>query len=95
MILPLIYYVLIVIWKPSGARERVQYLVGLAIYVFLGPFLNIVVLSYALWNMENFAWGKTRKVVKELEVTEKEKVADSAGVLGHNARGGDEEAQVG
>lgn len=49
-----------------------QYLAGLVIYIFLGPFLNILVLSYALWNIDNFAWGKTRKVVKEPEmVTEK------------------------
>jgi chitin synthase len=45
---------------------------GLFIYVFLGAFLNILVQSYALWNMNNFAWGRTRQVVEESEVvTEK------------------------
>jgi len=72
MIFPLLYYILIVVWKPRKVRERLQYLAGLVIYIFLGPFLNILVLSYALWNIDNFAWGKTRKVVKEPEmVTEK------------------------
>lgn len=95
MVLPLLYYILIVAWKPTGARERLQFLLGLAIYILLGPFLNVVVLSYALWNMENFAWGKTRKVVKEPEVKEKEKVAESGGALGHHPRDRDEEAHVG
>ena len=72
MILPILYYVLITVWQPRGTRGRVQYLMGLFIYVFLGAFLNILVLSYALWNMNNFAWGRTRQVVEEPEaVTEK------------------------
>jgi chitin synthase len=72
MILPIVYYVLIVIWQPRGFRERVQYLMGLFIYVVLGSLLNILVLIYALWNMNNFSWGLTRKVVEEPEmVTEK------------------------
>jgi chitin synthase len=64
MICPLIYYVLIVGWQPRGVKARVQYLLGLLIYFFLGPFLNITVLLYALWSLDNFAWGKTRKVVE-------------------------------
>jgi chitin synthase len=72
MILPVVYYALIVVWQPRGFRERVQYLIGLFIYVVFGSFLNISVLVYALWNMNNFSWGRTRKVVKEPEmVTEK------------------------
>jgi chitin synthase len=77
MILPLLYYIIIVVWKPRKVRERMQYLAGLSTYIILGPFLNIFVLSYALWNIDNFAWGKTRKVVKEPEA-ETEKVTDSA-----------------
>jgi chitin synthase len=76
MIFPLLYYILIVVWKPHEVRERVQYLAGLTIYIFLGPFLNIIVLSYALWNIDNFAWGKTRKVAKEPK-TETEKTTNS------------------
>ena len=63
MICPLIYYVLIVGWQPRGVKERVQYLLGLLIYFFLGAFLNITVLLYAMWSLDNFSWGKTRKVV--------------------------------
>ena len=75
MIFPIMYYVGIAIWQPKGVRERVQYLIGLSIYIFLGSFLNITVLAYALWNVNNFSWGKTRKVVKEPEV-EAEKVTE-------------------
>jgi chitin synthase len=72
MILPVVYYTLVVFWQPRGLRERVQYLIGLFIYVVFGSFLNILVLVYALWNMNNFSWGRTRQVVKEPEiVTEK------------------------
>jgi len=73
MILPVVYYILIVVWQPRRLQERVQYLTGLFIYVVFGSFLNILVLLYALWNMNNFAWGQTRKVVKEPEM-ETEKV---------------------
>jgi Chitin synthase len=68
MICPLIYYVLIVAWQPRGVRARVQYLLGLSIYFFLGPFLNITVLLYALWSLDNFGWGKTRKVVETVQI---------------------------
>lgn len=67
MICPLIYYVLIVVWQPRGLKPRLQYLAGLAIYVFLGPFLNVTVLLYALWSLDNFAWGKTRKIVETVQ----------------------------
>jgi len=39
----------------------------LSVYIILGPFLNISVLAYALWNMDNFGWGKTRQVAKETD----------------------------
>ena len=67
MICPLLYYVCISIWQPRGAKARVQYLLGLAMYFFLGPFLNILVLTYALWSIDNFAWGKTRKIIATAE----------------------------
>ncbi|CAG8975252.1 hypothetical protein HYALB_00007952 [Hymenoscyphus albidus] len=72
MLLPLIYYVLIVAWQPRSAKERIQYLLGLFMYFFIGPFLNVIVLVYALWSIDNFAWGKTRKVVEPVEGNEKE-----------------------
>jgi len=71
MLLPLMYYFLIVVWHPRGVKERVQYLLGLAMYFFIGPFLNVIVLLYALRSMDNFAWGKTRKVVEAVGDTGK------------------------
>jgi chitin synthase len=70
MILPLLWYILIVVWQPRGFKGRVQYLLGLCIYVCLGPFLNLFVLTYALWSIDNFAWGKTRQVVEVKEEKE-------------------------
>ena len=67
MIVPMIYYVLIVVWQPRGFKARIQYLVGLVIYVFIGPFINVTVLVYALWSLDNFAWGKTRRVVETVQ----------------------------
>jgi len=40
---------------------------GLSIYIILGLSLNISVLAYALCNMDNFGWGKTRQVAKETD----------------------------
>lgn len=82
MIAPLLYYVCIAIWLPRGFRPRIQYLLGLATYVFLGPFLNIAVLVYALWNMDNFGWGKTRKVVDDVGTSEKKDGNTSRGAPG-------------
>jgi chitin synthase len=65
MIIPLIYYVCIVIWIPRGILARVQYLVGCVIYIFCGPFINICILLYACYHMDSFDWGKTRKVCTE------------------------------
>lgn len=74
MILPVFYYACIVFWQPRGVRERVQYLMGLFIYIVFGSFLNILVMVYALWNLNNFSWGRTRLVVTEPEM-DSEKVA--------------------
>ncbi|RBR07267.1 uncharacterized protein FIESC28_10766 [Fusarium coffeatum] len=65
MIIPLLYYIVMATWLPRNLRERAQFLLGLAIFVFLGPFLNIAVMIYAVINMDNFGWGKTRKVVTD------------------------------
>lgn len=67
MIAPVLYYICIVFWLPRTMLERAQYLAGISIYVTLGPFLNILVLVYALWNMDNFGWGKTRQIVESKE----------------------------
>ncbi|KAM0393117.1 hypothetical protein ACHAPZ_010582 [Fusarium culmorum] len=65
MIIPLLYYIVMVTWLPRNLVERAQFMLGLAIFVFLGPFLNIAVMIYAVINMDNFGWGKTRKVVTD------------------------------
>jgi Chitin synthase len=65
MIIPVLYYFCIVLWIPRTFREKIQYLIGLLIYIICGPFLNILVLLYALWNMDSFGWGKTRRVVPD------------------------------
>ena len=46
---------------------RAQYLIGLFVYLFAGPFINIAVLAYALWNLDSFGWGKTRVVIAEVD----------------------------
>jgi chitin synthase len=78
MICPLLYYACISIWQPHGAKSRVQYLMGLVMYFFLGPFLNLLVLCYALWSIDNFAWGKTRKVIATQADGDNEKVTEKA-----------------
>ena len=74
MLFPLTYYILIVTWQPRRFKERIQYLLGLSMYILLGAFLNVTVLVYALYTLDNFAWGKTRKVVEHKEKDEKGKV---------------------
>ncbi|KAK4458615.1 chitin synthase-domain-containing protein [Cladorrhinum samala] len=64
MLIPVIYYLLMTFWLVrGGVLERVQYLVGLTMFIVCGPFVNISILLYAVWNMDSFGWGKTRKVV--------------------------------
>jgi chitin synthase len=80
MIIPLIYYVIMAVWLPQSMLERCQYLLGLFIFVVLGPFLNIAIMVFAVFNMDSFGWGKTRKVVTEApeeQVQEKQKIADT------------------
>ncbi|EXA37836.1 hypothetical protein FOVG_11924 [Fusarium oxysporum f. sp. pisi HDV247] len=80
MIVPLIYYVIMAVWLPQSMLERFQYLLGLFIFVVLGPFLNIAVMVFAVFNMDSFGWGKTRKVIAETpddQVQEKQRLEDS------------------
>jgi Chitin synthase/UDP-glucose/GDP-mannose dehydrogenase family, NAD binding domain len=65
MIIPVLYYFCLALWIPQTFREKLQYLMGLLLYIVCGPFLNIFVLLYALWNMDSFGWGKTRRVVSD------------------------------
>ncbi|GME45318.1 Fungal chitin synthase [Neofusicoccum parvum] len=75
MLTPLTYYICIAIWLPRNALERCQYLAGCAFYTFCGPFINISVLLYAIYNMDSFGWGKTRKVVSTDDSDDPEPIA--------------------
>ena len=49
-----------------------RHLLGLFIYLLLVPFMDIIILIYSLWNIDDLSWGKTRIVVKGSDVeTEK------------------------
>ncbi|KAF2273519.1 uncharacterized protein EI97DRAFT_383471 [Westerdykella ornata] len=65
VLVPYIYMVTLVFWMPKTGKARCQYLVGLVIYIFTGPFLTIFVLLYTTWHLDSFGWGKTRKVISE------------------------------
>nr|KAK5444925.1 hypothetical protein LTR18_004630 [Exophiala xenobiotica] len=71
MLVPVTYYICIVFWLPRTFRERVQYAIGCMMYVCGGPFINIMVLFYALYYVDSFGWGKTRKVIADATVREK------------------------
>jgi hypothetical protein len=104
MIIPLLYYLTMVLWMPRNALERCQFMLGLSIFTVLGPFINIGVTLYAVKNMDNFGWGKTRKVVAETgeaeepDADEQQKrtqdaLANDEKVIG--SRAPDEENQLG
>ncbi|KAH7158671.1 hypothetical protein DER46DRAFT_576830 [Fusarium sp. MPI-SDFR-AT-0072] len=80
MIVPLIYYVVMAVWLPQSMLERFPHLFGLFIFVVLGLFLNIAVMVFAVFNMDSFGWGKTRKFIAETpedQVQEKQRLEDS------------------
>ncbi|KAI0892845.1 glycosyltransferase family 2 protein [Annulohypoxylon nitens] len=72
MIIPLTFYFGMVFWLCRDWLERRQFLLGLAIFTTIGPFINICVTVYACIYMDNFGWGKTRKVIAETETGEAE-----------------------
>ncbi|KAI1456729.1 glycosyltransferase family 2 protein [Annulohypoxylon moriforme] len=65
MIIPLCFYFSMVFWLCRSWTERRQFMMGLAIFTTCGPFINICVTIYACVYMDNFGWGKTRKVIAE------------------------------
>jgi chitin synthase len=69
MLVPIGYYLVIPLWLTKSWVPRVQFWVGLSMYTFGGPFLNIAVLLYASFYMDSFGWGKTRKVISEDDTT--------------------------
>lgn len=65
MIVPLCWYIGLAVWLCRTPLERVRYLMGLCIFTTCGPFINICVTAYACYFMDEFGWGKTRKVITE------------------------------
>lgn len=65
VIVPYMYMLTLVFWMPKGRQAKCQFLVGIVIYFFTGPFLTILVLFYTMWHLDAFTWGKTRQVVSE------------------------------
>jgi chitin synthase len=65
MVIPILYYIAMAIWLPRTMRERIQFLLGLFMFVIIGPFLNITIMIFAVLNMDSFGWGKTRLVVSD------------------------------
>ncbi|KAI8626124.1 chitin synthase-domain-containing protein [Xylariaceae sp. FL1651] len=65
MMIPLLFYISMVVWMPHNALERAQFLLGLTIFTIVGPFINFGVTLYACYYMDNFGWGKTRRVISE------------------------------
>ncbi|KAI1409524.1 glycosyltransferase family 2 protein [Hypoxylon sp. FL1857] len=70
MIVPLLFYLSMAVWMCRNWLERRQYLLGLGIFTICGPFINICVTLYACVYMDNFGWGKTRKVIAEADEAE-------------------------
>lgn len=62
-----VYKLLIPVWCPLSCKERVIYYLFYFVYVLVGPFLGIMVLCYSMYNMDDFGWGKTRKVKEDKE----------------------------
>lgn len=54
-----------VLWLPSNALERIQFVVGFVMHMFTSPFMNIIVIVYSLAHSDEFKWGKTRDVVED------------------------------
>ncbi|KAI1134892.1 glycosyltransferase family 2 protein [Hypoxylon sp. FL0543] len=70
MVIPLVFYLSMAAWMCRNRLERCQYLLGLCIFTICGPFINICVTLYACIFMDNFSWGKTRKVIAETDAAE-------------------------
>ncbi|KAB5528001.1 chitin synthase-domain-containing protein [Coniochaeta sp. 2T2.1] len=61
-IVPLIYGLIVTYWGCHGWRERLQYLAGFGMVVLIGQMITPVVITYAIWHMDDFSWGKTREI---------------------------------
>ena len=62
---PILYYLTIPFWLIPGFKKKIQYWVGLFIYIVFGPAMRTIVIIYTILHMADFSWGKTRMVVLE------------------------------
>lgn len=83
----------LVFWMPKGHKAKAQFLVGLVIYFFTGPFLTILVLFYTTWYLDSFSWGKTRQIISEDTDTSNDDAVSENSTL--NEQLNDQEATVG
>jgi chitin synthase len=83
----------LVFWMPKGRKAKCQFLAGLVIYFFTGPFLTILVLFYTMWHLDAFSWGKTRQVISEDTDISNDEVATEKAM--YTVTVNDEEARVG
>jgi chitin synthase len=98
VIVPYMYMLTLVFWMPKGRKAKCQFLVGLVIYFFTGPFLTILVLFYTMWHLDAFSWGKTRQVISEdTDASDKEASSNDAvdEKAPHTVTVNDEEATIG
>jgi chitin synthase len=72
---------MIVTWLPHTPIARLRFIIGFFIYLVASPFMNMIILVYALLHCDEFSWGKTRAVSDE-------ESGDSAGVDGEQKRSG-------
>ncbi|KAH8653564.1 chitin synthase-domain-containing protein [Xylariales sp. PMI_506] len=63
VIVPYCYMACLVLWMPRTLKLKVQYAIGLVLYLFTSPFLTIGTLLYALYHLNHFGWGKTRRTI--------------------------------
>jgi chitin synthase len=55
-----IYKLLVPVWIGMSAKETIYYYLFYPLYFFFSPIMSVMVFSYALLNMDDFGWGKTR-----------------------------------
>ncbi|KAI0004765.1 glycosyltransferase family 2 protein [Xylariaceae sp. FL0662B] len=97
VLMPLCYHLAMSVWLPRNTLERCQFLVGLALFTICGPLINIAVIIYACINMDNFGWGKTRKVVSETAIfktSNEQVVSHGYGTMTNRIQVPDEENQL-
>lgn len=58
---------------------RVRFVVGFFIYLVASPFMNMIIIVYALLHCDEFSWGKTRAVAQDDE---------EAGLITNGGHGG-------